>query len=104
MLVNELTKLAGVGVKDSLQRWHRSVNQMSGTFVLLRGKPEQVSVEHLDEWLSRIATMRDDMERIRKLIAPKKRAGSSDGRAAARRATQKVGGSKPSRSTSKRKL
>jgi hypothetical protein len=72
-LAREKQKLAGAGVKDSLMRWHRSVSMMSGTFVILAGKPDLVSILHLDEWLSRVNDMKKDMERLHKKLAPKKR-------------------------------
>lgn len=72
-LAKERKKLAGAGVRDILLRWHRSVNQMSGAFVLLVGKPEQISVSNLDEWLQRIADMSKDMEALRRKLQPRKR-------------------------------
>lgn len=72
-LAIEKRKLAGASVRDSLTRWHRSINQMSGAIIVLSGKPEQLSVAHLDEWLQRIADMEKGMSAIRKKLAPKKR-------------------------------
>jgi hypothetical protein len=72
-LAIEKRKLAGVSVRDTLTRWHRSVNQMSGAIVVLSGKPEQLSVAHLDEWLQRIAEMGKDMTALRKKLTPKKK-------------------------------
>jgi hypothetical protein len=72
-LAIEARKLAGASVRESLMRWHRSVNQMSGTFVLLVGKPDKISLAHYDEWLARLATMTKDMERLRKKVAPKRK-------------------------------
>jgi hypothetical protein len=73
-LAIEAKKLAGASVKDNLMRWHRSVNQMSGQFVLLVGKRiGEVSVEHLDEWIARVKAMDKEMERLRKKLAPKRK-------------------------------
>jgi hypothetical protein len=72
-LAIEKRKLSGASVSESLTRWHRSVNQMSGAFVLLMRKPELVSSEHFVEWLARVAELQRDMERLRKKVAPKKR-------------------------------
>jgi type II secretory pathway component PulF len=72
-LAIEKRKLAGASVSESLSRWHRSVNQMSGAFVLLMRKPELVSLGNFDEWLARVAELQRDMERVRKKIAPKRK-------------------------------
>lgn len=66
MLAIELQKLAGADLKPSLLRWIRSMNMMSGAFVILRGKPEELTPAHFDEWESRIKTIQKDMMRLRK--------------------------------------
>lgn len=73
MLAIELQKLAGADPKASLLRWARSMNMMSGAFIVLRGKPEELTPAHFDEWQSRLATLTKDMERLRKKVAPKKK-------------------------------
>jgi hypothetical protein len=73
MLANERKKLAGGDVKASLQRWQHSMNMMSGSFTILRGKPETVTAAHLDEWLERVGFIAKEMERMRKSKTPKKR-------------------------------
>jgi hypothetical protein len=61
-------------------RWHRSVNQMSGTFVLLFRKPEQITLDHVDEWLQRLADLEKDITALRKKLQPKKKKRSSQRR------------------------
>jgi hypothetical protein len=94
MLAIERKKLAGENVKASLQRWQHSMNMMSGAFTILRGKPENVTAAHFDEWIERVSFILKEMKTLR--------AGSSDGRAASRRAVKKVGASKSPRSTKRR--
>lgn len=72
-LATERKKLAGASVRDMLLRWHRSVNQMSGSFVILVGKTEKVSAAHLDEWLQRIADMSKEMTALHKKLSPKRK-------------------------------
>jgi selenocysteine-specific translation elongation factor len=72
-LAIERKRLPGATVSQLLLRWHRSVNMMSGAFVLLVAKPERVSLAHLDEWLQRLADMSKDMTALRKKLQPRKR-------------------------------
>jgi hypothetical protein len=68
MLAIELKKLAGADPKSSLRRWHRSLNMMTGAFVILSGEPGDLTPGHFDEWESRIKTIQKDITRLRKKL------------------------------------
>jgi hypothetical protein len=71
MLANEAKKLSGADLPTSMLRWARNCNMMSGTFVILRGKPDKVTAAHCDEWLARLAVMTKEVTAFRKKLSPK---------------------------------